>query len=70
MRDPQRISEVMPLLQSVWEQCPDLRLGQLLCALSYLANNTADPFYMEEEDLLIGIQKFHEARLRDASEPL
>jgi len=70
MRDPQRISEVMPLLQSVWEECPDLRLGQLLCALSFLANHTADPFHMEEEDLLIGIQKFYEERLRDVSKPL
>lgn len=64
MRDPQRIPEIMPLLQSVWAEVPDLRLGQLLCALSYLATNTADPFHMEEDQLLIGIQKFHEARLK------
>ena len=68
MRDPQRISEIMPLLQSVWAEVPDLRLGQLLCVLSYLATNTSDPFNMEEDQLLIGIQMFHEARLKNITE--
>jgi hypothetical protein len=30
MRDPNRIPEVLEALRKVWEQCPDLRLGQLL----------------------------------------
>jgi uncharacterized protein YihD (DUF1040 family) len=68
MRDPQRIPEIMPLLQSVWAEAPDLRLGQLLCALCYLASSTTDVFNMEEDQLLLGIQRFHEARLNRPTE--
>jgi hypothetical protein len=33
-RDPRRIKRICELLQSIWEQEPDLRLGQLLENLS------------------------------------
>lgn len=62
MRDPERIKEIIPLLQSAWEMAPDLRLGQLLCILSVKANTNMDPFYMEDDELLIGIQRFNEQR--------
>jgi uncharacterized protein YihD (DUF1040 family) len=57
MRDPERIKEIMPLVQSCWEKSPDLRLGQLLCALASFAN--VDVFNMEDDQLLLAIQKFH-----------
>lgn len=60
MRDPERIREIMPLLQSVWEEIPDLRLGQLVFMLANMAGQ--DPFNMEDDDLLLAIQKFWEGR--------
>lgn len=58
MRDPQRIEEIIPLLQSAWALNPELRLGQLICALSVMYNGNSDPFYLEDDKLLLSIQKY------------
>lgn len=56
MRNPERIQEVIPLLQALWAKYPDLRLGQLICGLA----GGKDPYFMEEDELLLAIQKWNE----------
>lgn len=53
MRDPKRFDEVLESLKEYWEYYPDFRLGQLLCALSYYSYGNADPFYLEDDKLLV-----------------
>lgn len=53
MRDPKRIERVLKLLQLVWPQHSDLRLGQLMF---WLANND-DLFYLEDDELIIRLQR-------------
>lgn len=49
-RNPNRISGVLDAVRVAWEQCPDLRLGQLLeNAASYAGHS--DAFYVEDEEL-------------------
>lgn len=50
MRDPNRIPEVLQLLQQGWEQSPDLRLGQIFENLKCYAN-IPDLFYIEDSEL-------------------
>jgi len=63
MRDPKRIDEVLAVLREVWSASPDLRLGQLVV----IAANPKDPcpevFYAEEDKLLVGLRRYHEAIL-------
>lgn len=53
MRDPKRIGEVLETLKEYWELNPDFRLGQLLCYMSFLAHEDVDPFYLEDDKLLV-----------------
>jgi len=55
MRDPERIPKVMAGLQELWEQLPDLRLGQLLTILC----GNADTFHIEDDELSISITNFN-----------
>lgn len=48
MRDPKRIPIVLDVLRRRWEQSPDLRLCQLIVNLT----RHADPFYVEDEELM------------------
>lgn len=59
MRDSERINEIIPLLKAAWNLCPDLRLGQLVTILSENKN----VFYIEDDDILLGLQRFFEAKL-------
>ena len=52
MRDPNRIPIMIARLQAVWEQLPDMRLGQLI------SNVITDPFYIEDEELLTNIERY------------
>ena len=47
MRDPTRIPEVLQIVEKLWKQMPDMRLGQLLWFLS-----AGDPFYLEDNALI------------------
>ena len=59
MRDPKRITKILQGVQEVWEQFPDLRLGQLLL------NGTDDTilYYLEDEELVEYLRTYYE-RLR------
>jgi len=48
MRDPQRINEMLDLIEGIWKANPDLRLGQLILAC---CKYDTDLFYMEDDDL-------------------
>ena len=63
-RDPSRIPAVLDALRRAWEASPDLRLGQLVCALAgEFRSGTdpivgVDPFYVDDGDLLRGAERF------------
>ena len=46
MRDPERIHQVLSLIEAEWVKYPDMRLGQLLYFL--LGNHMGDLFYVED----------------------
>ena len=59
MRDPTRIPVVLDRIRDIWEQNPDLRLGQLI--LNACRNKTAawpDVFSVEDEALLKGLDEY------------
>ena len=47
MRDPLRIGPLLELVEKVWQQNPDLRLGQLIVGV--VGYN--DPFYISDDEL-------------------
>lgn len=55
MRDPKRIPEVLEALRVYWEQNPDMRLGQILGNVSSHMTETNDPYYMEDDVFLKGL---------------
>lgn len=57
MRDPNRIPEIMTLLQNGWERVPDWRLGQLIENLKrYIGVD--DLFYVEDDKMIESIIDF------------
>ena len=57
MRNPNRISEVLMMLQQGWEKVPDWRLGQLIENLKRYIN-IDDLFYIEDDELVEKIIDF------------
>lgn len=56
MRDPNRIPRVLDLLEKVWAEVPDWRLGQLIENIAReLGWN--DAFYMEDDVLQKELRK-------------
>lgn len=55
MRDPIRIPIVLDKLREVWEKHPELRLLQLLHAIT---GNHWDPYYIEDDELIAMIERF------------
>ncbi|MGE3142370.1 MAG: DUF1040 family protein [Hyphomonadaceae bacterium] len=51
MRDPDRIERILELLRLYWSRNPDLRLGQLITAVTRDAFPDADKFYLEDDTL-------------------
>lgn len=57
MRNPNRISEVLMMLQQGWEKVPDWRLGQLIENLKrYIGID--DLFYIEDDEMTKKIVDF------------
>ena len=46
VRDPNRIPQILKLIEELWSNSPDLRLGQLLSKFGQ------DVFYLEDDNLL------------------
>lgn len=57
MRNPNRIYEILNLLQRGWEKMPDLRFGQLIENLKRYIN-VDDLFYIEDDELVEKIINF------------
>lgn len=55
-RDPNRIEPTLRILEAVWKENPDWRLGQLISNASYYATEHLDPFYVEDDTLVDGIR--------------
>ena len=61
MRDPDRIPEVLRMLETAWKQYPDMRLGQLVIAAASMGGRRpGDPFYTEEPAMMKGLAKLIE----------
>ncbi len=61
MRDPDRIPEVLRMLETAWKQQPDMRLGQLVIAAASLGSKVdGDPFYTEEPAMMRGLARLIE----------
>lgn len=54
MRDPGRIDHTLKLVEILWKRYPDMRLGQLIAALT---RGRADQFMMEDHVLQIEIAR-------------
>ena len=57
MRNPNRIYEILNLLQRGWEKVPDWRFGQLIENLKRYIN-IDDLFYIEDDELVEKIIDF------------
>jgi uncharacterized protein YihD (DUF1040 family) len=56
-RDPARIPEVLALIQTAWDELPDMRLGQLLINA---VGEEANLFYLEDDVLIDALQEWIE----------
>jgi hypothetical protein len=65
MRDPARIEALLSLLRQVWEQSPDLRLGQLLLSAVRPEQPCPEIFHIEYDRLAEGLRELW-ARLDSA----
>ena len=61
MRDVNRIPQTLQELQKVWEQFPDLRLGQLLLN----AVNDINLYYIEDDKLIQTIITYYKELVND-----
>lgn len=57
MRDINRIEPMLEVIKNIWEQNPDLRLGQLFANLPMDINRL---YFIEDEDLIALIKRFYE----------
>lgn len=58
MRDPKRIKRIITLLEVAWEQCPDLRLTQLIMNA---LGTFGDPYNIEDDILEEKLKNFIKA---------
>lgn len=55
MRDPGRIKKILAALRAVWEENPDMRLGQLICN----AVREDMLYYIEDDTLVKALEKYY-----------
>lgn len=67
MRNPARIRPILEKVEAAWINNPDMRLGQLLINLAP-AEYRQDIFYMEDEELVAGLDKYIENYIEKRSE--
>lgn len=56
MRDKKRIPKMLNQLEQIWNENPDLRLGQLIAIATRPKNPCPEIFYIEDEEILEGIK--------------
>lgn len=59
MRDINRIKKTLNKIEEYWIKNPDMRLGQIIanCLRAYDGRLNCDPFFIEDDDLLKGLEK-------------
>ena len=57
MRDPNRITEILELLEKAWKVAPDLRLCQLISNITYSKQDNI--FNIEDEELVEMINEYN-----------
>ena len=66
MRDPKRIPQVLQLLEKVWADSPDQRLGQLLMNAAFFGGWTLDDIWNCEDDKFVaGLTKLAQKETKD-----
>jgi len=64
-RDPERIDDVLGLVRAIWEEYPDLRLGQLL--LNIVRYGAESRVYgMEDDELMERLRETYDVEDTDA----
>lgn len=63
-RPKERIEPLLNRLREAWLTAPELRLGQIVANASNEIRNDFDPFYIEDEALIIVIEKQLKERLK------
>lgn len=56
MRDKERIPIILDEIRRIWEDNPDLRLGQIVTLASRPKNPCPEIFYIEDQDVLEGLE--------------
>jgi uncharacterized protein YihD (DUF1040 family) len=57
MRNPERIEEMLPVLRTIWEKNPDLRLAQIIVNAARPEVPCPQIFYVEDDMLLQGLHQ-------------
>lgn len=57
MRDPERIDEILELLEMYWKKNPDLRLGQIVVNISQSEGYGSEPYYLEDKTISKGLSE-------------
>ena len=60
MRDPNRIDEILSVIERIWKDNPDFRLGQLMVIGAKPNRPCPQIFYKEDDDVLAGLLDFEE----------
>jgi uncharacterized protein YihD (DUF1040 family) len=60
MRDSNRIDILIEALREAWKKYPDLRFGQLVESIGSFNDQKVDPYYLEDSQWLLAINKFLE----------
>lgn len=55
MRNPDRIPKILNEIQKIWQQYPDLRLGQLILNLEY----RLPLYHIEDEELVAALKSLY-----------
>lgn len=56
MRDKKRIPKILNHLEEIWNENPDLRLGQIIMIATRPKGTCPEVFYIEDEKILKGIK--------------
>ena len=57
-RNPQRIKEVLAIIEKIWNKVPDWRFGQLVLNFAIKMQITNDGYSIEDDELLIQLERY------------
>ena len=65
MRDPNRIPEMIKVLEEFWKANPDYRLGQLITVATRPTTPHPGTYAIEDDEMLIGLKSIGKPRSRN-----